>query len=92
MVDALTDAHLTDLGTACADLALVTAGSGLGLGLPGNFARAGLLGGGAADRLPAIGGPAILLSGSCSAATNAQVARWEADGGRLRRILAAKGT
>ena len=28
----------------------------------------------------------VLLSGSCSAATNEQVARWEADGGALRRL------
>ena len=55
----------------------MTAGSGLGLGLPGNFARAGKLAGGPADVLPEIGGPCLMLSGSCSAATNAQVARWE---------------
>ena len=86
VVDALTDAHLVALGTACDGMALVTAGSGLGLGLPGNFARAGELTGGAADRLPVVGGAAVLLSGSCSAATNAQVARWEADGGALLRL------
>ena len=86
IVDALTDAHLEALGTACDGMALVTAGSGLGLGLPGNFARAGRLVGGRADTLPVVGGPALLLSGSCSAATNAQVARWEADGGALLRL------
>lgn len=86
VVDALTDAHLAALGKACDGMPFVTAGSGLGLGLPGNFARAGRLAGGRADALPAIGGDAILLSGSCSAATNAQVARWEANGGALRRL------
>lgn len=86
VVDALNDDDLAALGTACADLRLVTAGSGLGLGLPGNFARDGRLAGGAADVLPAIGGETVLLSGSCSAATNAQVARWEADGGPVRRL------
>lgn len=86
VVDAVTDAHLVSLGTACADLRFVTAGSGLGLGLPGNFARAGRLAGGPADVLPAIGGRELLVSGSCSAATNAQVARWEADGGALLRL------
>ncbi|MEM1297690.1 MAG: 3-oxo-tetronate kinase [Pseudomonadota bacterium] len=86
VVDALTDAHLEALGAACAGMPFVTAGSGLGLGLPGNFARAGQLAGGRADALPEIGGDAVLLSGSCSAATNAQVARWEADGGALRRL------
>ncbi|MEM9141175.1 MAG: 3-oxo-tetronate kinase [Pseudomonadota bacterium] len=84
VVDALNNDHLEALGRASAGMPLVTAGSGLGLGLPGTFA--GRLAGGAADALPAIGGPALLLSGSCSAATNAQVARWEADGGALLRM------
>lgn len=86
VVDAVTDTHLAALGEACDGMVFVTAGSGLGLGLPGNFARAGKLAGGQADRLPAVGGDALLLSGSCSAATNAQVARWEADGGALLRL------
>jgi uncharacterized protein YgbK (DUF1537 family) len=95
VVDAVTDAHLAALGAACKGMALVTAGSGLGLALPANFAAEGLLAGGAADALPAIGGPVLLLSGSCSAATNAQVARWEADGGatlRLDPLLIAGGS
>jgi len=86
VVDALTDRHLAALGIACKDMALVTAGSGLGLALPANFAAEGLLAGGEADALPAIGGPALLLSGSCSVATNAQVARWERDGGATLRL------
>lgn len=86
VVDALTDTHLVALGRACEGMALVTAGSGLGLGLPGNYARAGRLAGGSADLLQAVGGNTLLLSGSCSAATNAQVARWEADGGALLRL------
>ncbi len=86
VVDALTDAHLAALGRACAGMALVTAASGLGLALPENFAAGGLLAGGAADALPAVGGPVLLLSGSCSAATNAQVARWEADGRAVLRL------
>ena len=55
----------------------------------------GLLAGGAVDALPLIGGPVLLLSGSCSVATNAQVARWEADGGatlRLDPLALAEGT
>jgi uncharacterized protein YgbK (DUF1537 family) len=86
VVDALTDRHLQALGHAVADLKLVTAGSGLGLGLPANFARAGKLAGGPADVLPKVGGPCLMLSGSCSAATNAQVARWEEAGGALLRL------
>ena len=86
VVDALTDADLAALGAACDGMALVTAGSGLGLALPANFAASGLLAGGAADALPQIGGPALLLSGSCSTATNAQVARWEASGGATLKL------
>ena len=95
VVDALTDAHLTALGRACTGMALVTAGSGLGLGLPANFAAERLLEGGAADALPSVGGPVVLLSGSCSSATNAQVARWESNGGatlRLDPLALANGT
>jgi uncharacterized protein YgbK (DUF1537 family) len=95
VVDALTDGHLAALGRACTGMPLVTAASGLGLALPANFAAEGLLAGGAADALPEIGGPILLLSGSCSAATNAQVARWEADGGptlRLDPLSLAEGT
>ncbi|HSF95276.1 MAG TPA: 3-oxo-tetronate kinase [Thermohalobaculum sp.] len=86
VVDALTDAHLAALGKACEGMALVTAGSGLGLALPANFAAQGLLASGAADALPPIGGPVLLLSGSCSVATNAQVAKWESDGGETFRL------
>lgn len=84
VVDALNNSHLEALGRACAGMPLVTAGSGLGLGLPGTFEDQLL--GGAADELPQIGGAALLLSGSCSAATNTQVARWAADGGALMQI------
>ncbi|MEL7174541.1 MAG: nucleotide-binding domain containing protein, partial [Pseudomonadota bacterium] len=59
----------------------VTAGSGLGLSL------GRLLGSSAAsEALPDVGGPALLLSGSCSEATNGQVARWKADGGRVLEL------
>jgi len=69
------------LGEACADLPLLTGGSGLALGLPGNFQRAGLLPAAAdAARLPALRGRAAVLSGSCSRATNGQVAHWKTSG------------
>ncbi len=77
IVDALTGDDLHAIGRACARLRLVTGGSGVAIGLPGNFRRAGLLQTGAADAaLPRIDGPAAILAGSCSAATNAQVAHW----------------
>src|SRR5262249_57446807 len=50
-------------------------GSGMGVGLPENFRRQGLLRSGvSADTLPSITGAAAVLSGSCSPATLAQVA------------------
>jgi uncharacterized protein YgbK (DUF1537 family) len=73
VVDALTDAHLAAIGAACADMTLLTGGSGLALGLPENFRRAGLLGARAAAALPPVAGHAAVLAGSCSAATQRQV-------------------
>lgn len=86
IADAVTDAHLAALGRAADGMALVTGGSGLGLGLPANFAAAGRLAGGAADALPEVGGPVAMLSGSCSGATNAQVNRWERTGRPVLRL------
>ena len=75
IVDALNDRDLLTIGAACADLKLMTGGSGIALGLPENFRRAGKLSGeGGADQLPPVPGPAAVLSGSCSQATLAQVA------------------
>jgi uncharacterized protein YgbK (DUF1537 family) len=73
IVDALTDADLLAIGEACADAKLITGGSGLALGLPDNFRRAGMLKTKAAGALPAIEGYAAVLAGSCSAATQRQV-------------------
>jgi len=73
IVDALTDAHLVAIGEACADFELLTGGSGLALGLPDNFRRAGLLRGREAGALPRVDGYAAVLAGSCSAATQRQV-------------------
>lgn len=74
VLDAMTDEHLFVLGEACADLKLVTGGSGMAMGLPANFVRRGLLQPGQAIRLPAVEGKAAVLAGSCSAATQGQVA------------------
>jgi 3-dehydrotetronate 4-kinase len=81
IADATSDRHLVDLGTAASDLALITGGSGIAMGLPDNFRRAGLLAAGSeADRLPAVGGYAAVLAGSCSAATLGQIERFAASG------------
>lgn len=75
IVDAVSDRDLEAIGAACADLPLVTGGSGIALGLPENFRRRGLLARQvAADALPATGGLRAVISGSCSVATQKQVA------------------
>ena len=79
VVDAVADEDLLAVGAACAGLALVTAGSGVALGLPQNFFAAGLMEPRAdAAALPAAGGKPGALAGSCSAATREQVARMAA--------------
>ncbi|WP_321924276.1 3-oxo-tetronate kinase [Paraburkholderia guartelaensis] len=77
IADAVSDADLYTLGEACADLPLITGGSGVALGLPANFRRAGWLADSAdAGELPHIDGASAVLAGSASKATNAQVAAW----------------
>jgi uncharacterized protein YgbK (DUF1537 family) len=84
IADATSERHLVDLGTAAADIALITGGSGIAMGLPGNFRRAGRLAEtGEADLLPAVGGHAAALAGSCSAATLEQIERFAASGAVL---------
>jgi uncharacterized protein YgbK (DUF1537 family) len=74
VVDAITDDHLYDIGRACADLPLVTGGSGVALGLPENFRRRKVLSPHVqADQMPRINGKTAVLSGSCSRATREQV-------------------
>jgi uncharacterized protein YgbK (DUF1537 family) len=83
IVDAISDADLATLGRAAADLPLVAAGSGLAIGLSRNFAAAGLLrAAGTASDLPPVPGWRAIVSGSCSEATNAQVAHFLRSGGR----------
>jgi uncharacterized protein YgbK (DUF1537 family) len=74
ILDAITDEHLIALGEACSHLKLVTGGSGMAMGLPGNFVRAGLLQPGQHYELPRVSGPTAVLAGSCSLATQGQVA------------------
>ncbi|MEO0496344.1 MAG: 3-oxo-tetronate kinase [Pseudomonadota bacterium] len=69
VVDAIDDANLMTIGAAATNLKLITGGSGIALGLPANF-------GVQPGNVPWRGqtGKAIILSGSCSSATRAQVA------------------
>ena len=106
IADATSDRHLADLGTAAEGLALITGGSGIAMGLPGNFRRAGLLAESAqADQLPEVGGHGAVLAGSCSAATLEQIERFGAahpvltldplaladDGAEVKRAIAWAG-
>jgi uncharacterized protein YgbK (DUF1537 family) len=83
IVDAIEDDHLRALAAAAGDLPLVVAGSGLAIGLPANH---GLSPDPVAARLPRAGGRAAVISGSCSAATRAQVADFIARGGLALRL------
>jgi len=70
VVDALSNDDLLRLGPALKDMPLVTAGSGVAIGLPQNF---GITPSSKASELPPAGGLQAVVSGSCSLATNRQV-------------------
>ena len=78
IVDATDNDDLVALGPALADLPLVTAGSGVAIGLARNF---GITPGDLASELPAASGARAIVSGSCSVATNAQVVDFRRRGG-----------
>ncbi len=87
VADATTNDDLRVLGEACADMPLITAGSGVALGLPEAYARRGWLKRDAqAAALDTVGGAAAVLSGSCSEATRGQVAHWQAAGRPAFRV------
>ena len=66
----------------------MTGGSGVALGLPENFRARGLLRfAGHAIDLPAVAGGMAIVSGSCSRATNAQVADWLREGAAAFRVV-----
>ena len=73
IVDAVSDSHLMAIGDAAADHQLITGGSGVAMGLPENFRRAGKLPERDAASLPAVTGAAAVLAGSCSRATLGQL-------------------
>lgn len=77
IVDAVSDADLSAIAKACEDLPLVTAASGIGLGLALNArAKGRLTHAASASALPRVAGLAAVVSGSCSVATNRQLAEW----------------
>ncbi len=81
VVDAISNDDLMHIGAALSGMALVTAGSGIAIGLPQNWQASGQLAAGArADQLPAATGLRAVVSGSCSQATNAQVLHFRRSG------------
>jgi len=94
ILDATRDEHLEAAGEACVDLALSTGGAGLGMGLARALARQGRVQRAAGEaRLPRVDGAAVVLSGSCSEATLAQVAaaRERFESFRLEPVRLAEG-
>ncbi len=69
IVDAIRDEDLMAIGQAAHDLPLITGGSGIAMGLPGNFGCTPT-----APHWTGQDGPCAILSGSCSRATRVQVA------------------
>jgi uncharacterized protein YgbK (DUF1537 family) len=78
IADAIGDDDLCTLATATREAKLVVAGSGLAIGIP---ALHGLAPSVQASQLPPPRGARAIVSGSCSAATNAQVAHFIGAGG-----------
>ncbi len=74
VADAISDDDLVALGKIAKAHRLVTGGSGIAMGLPGNFGIRPPTG----DRPPFAGvdGPGFVLSGSCSSATRRQIAAY----------------
>ncbi|QOF78449.1 3-oxo-tetronate kinase [Variovorax sp. 38R] len=83
IVDAVSNDDLLRMGPALAKLPLLTAGSGVAIGLPANF---GLAPSSQASALPKAGGKTAVVSGSCSLATNRQVLDFIQRGGAAMAI------
>ena len=83
IADAVNNADLMTLGAAVKDHLLVIAGSGVAIGLPQNF---GIAPSDLAAKLPAPKGLCAIISGSCSAASLAQVQHFIAQGGAAFRV------
>ncbi|MBD5606835.1 MAG: four-carbon acid sugar kinase family protein, partial [Candidatus Eremiobacteraeota bacterium] len=74
IVDAILDEDLTTIADAVDERVLVTGGAALAAGFPARWRREGRSQLGTGVAFPAIGGPAVVIAGSCSRATLAQVA------------------
>lgn len=81
VVDAIADADLFTIASACRNMPLITGGSAVAMALPELYRTDGLL---AEDAprfdMPVTAQRTIILSGSCSAMTNRQVAHYRQTG------------
>lgn len=78
IVDAITNDDLYTIGSAASNLKLVTGGSGIAIGLPGNFLTEGQSAPNPLLSLPE--GHCVILAGSCSTATRGQIAYAQKNG------------
>lgn len=78
IVDSVSNDDLKQLGLAVKDMPLLTAGSGLAIGLASNH---GIKPSDQASQLPKPQGTRAIVSGSCSLATNRQVRHFLSQGG-----------
>jgi len=87
VVDAVADDDLRIIADACQDMPLMTGGSAVAMPLPHLYKAQGLLPDDAPTMpKPDISAQTIILSGSCSAMTNAQVARYIESGAPAFRL------
>ncbi|MCY4336663.1 MAG: four-carbon acid sugar kinase family protein [Litoreibacter sp.] len=93
IVDAVSDSDLAVIAEACADMGLITGGSAVAMPLPNVFRAKRLLAGGeSAPIMKPVSGGSLVLSGSCSATTRAQVGTYlkQASGYRLDPLVLAE--
>lgn len=83
IADAIGNQDLLRLGAALADAPLVTAASGLALGLPASW---GFAPSHTSSQLPPASGRKAIVAGSCSTATNDQVKHFIGTGGNAHAI------
>jgi 3-dehydrotetronate 4-kinase len=83
IADAVSNEDLERLAAALHSAPLVTASSGLGIGLPEQW---GFIPSPKSSELPRASGRKVIISGSCSTATNAQVLEFIHSGGAARAL------
>ncbi len=81
VVDAVANEDLETIAAACRDMHLMTGGSAIAMPLPALYQADGILDAAASEgTFPTLASKGVILSGSCSKMTNAQVAQYLASG------------